>query len=216
MSGQSLAAQREALFGADERQPQEFEDNERSSSVKIGQLSLARSELKAELDRMRTTAAVVSETSSTISLINAQYQSYHSRILSAAKTLKTLRSKMVNDERYIYWSYVIFMLSAAWIFLKRVKVIAISEWLVAMGIRGLGYISPVVKNEMISSPSSLPSDARPPSSALVASSQSVIPNIVSTDGAIPSESPEFNPPLTKVMDVSTEVKGSLIDHNPEL
>ena len=108
------------------------------------QLLRARNELQVELERMKSTAAVVATTSSTISSISSQYSTYKARIASAGRTLKQLRSKLENDERYIYWSYLIFVASAVWIFLKRVKVVAISQWLISRGFTCVGLLSETI------------------------------------------------------------------------
>jgi hypothetical protein len=97
--------------------------------------------MQTELERMRSTAAVVSATSTTISSINTQYSTYQERISSAARTLRHLKNKIESDDRYIYWSYLVFMASALWIFLKRVKIVAITEWLARAGLSGFSSIA---------------------------------------------------------------------------
>ena len=143
----------------------------------------ARNELQTELDRMKSTAAVVASTSSTISSISSQYSIYQNRISSAGRTLKQLRTKMENDERYIYWSYIVFLLSAMWIFLKRVKVVAISEWLVKKGFDGLSFVTETVPDTPSpSSTTTVPLSTIPPTEIQL----TVSPSMMATTTTFPS------------------------------
>jgi hypothetical protein len=77
---------------------------------------------------MRSTAGVIDETSRTIGNVNDKYSEYKTKLASAANRLKELKTKMENDDKYIYYSFIFFLSVSGYIFLKRVKVIAITQW----------------------------------------------------------------------------------------
>lgn len=104
------------------------------------QLLQAQNEMQIELERLRSAEAVVSATSSAISSIHSKYGTYQSRIASASNALRILKTKMEKDDRYIYWSYMIFLMSAGWIFLKRVKAVAIMRWFANNGLTGISWM----------------------------------------------------------------------------
>jgi hypothetical protein len=103
-------------------------------------LMQAHNEMETELYRLKSTAAVISDTSATIMSINSQYGLYQSRLVSAASALKSLKKKMKSDDSFIYWSYLAFLLTAGWIFLKRVRVVGAVHWLTSKGFYGANYI----------------------------------------------------------------------------
>ncbi len=88
----------------------------------------ARKEMETELQRMRSTTAVIEESSRTIGSVNEKYTMYGSSLSKATKTLKALKTKMENDDKYIYYSFVFFLCVSGYVLLKRVKVIAITTW----------------------------------------------------------------------------------------
>ena len=104
------------------------------------QLMQAQNEMQIELERLRSAEAVVSATSSAISSIHSKYGMYQSRIASASNALRILKTRMKKDDRYIYWSYMFFLMSAGWIFLKRVKAVAIMRWLTNNGLTGMSWL----------------------------------------------------------------------------
>lgn len=161
MSSQTYAESREDLLGGSGYTVRKDKDGKLPASTQRNQQLLqARSEMEAELFRLRSTAVVISDTSGTIQSINSQYGVYRSKLTSAANALKGLKKKMESDDKYIYWSYVFFLFTAVWIFLKRVKVIGITQWLVKSGYYGTSWIVDLLGgSESVPStiPSSLPS-----------------------------------------------------------
>ena len=100
----------------------------RSDVTRESQLLHARKEMETELQRMRSTTAVIEESSRTIGSVNEKYTMYGSSLSKATKTLKALKTKMENDDKYIYYSFVFFLCVSGYVLLKRVKVIAITSW----------------------------------------------------------------------------------------
>jgi hypothetical protein len=96
--------------------------------------------MQLELEKLRSAEAVVTNTSTTISSINSKYEVYRERLSSASRTLKTLKTKLEKDDRYIYWSYMIFLLSAGWIFLRRVKLVELAQWFSSKGFNTASWV----------------------------------------------------------------------------
>ena len=112
----------------------------KNEKTRAHHLLQARGEMETELQRLRSTAAVISETSTTIGSINHQYGVYQSRLVSAANALKNLKKKMKSDDSYIYWSYLIFLFTSCWIFLRRVRVIGFIQWITSKGFYGANVL----------------------------------------------------------------------------
>ena len=162
---------REALFGTKDDGSRQLDRSDKGERDR--QLLQAQNEMQIELQRLRSAEAVVSATSSAISSIHSKYGTYQSRIESASKVLKSLKSKMEKDDRYIYWSYVVFLVSALWIFLKRVKVVAITQWLASKGVTGISWLyeSPSTDGVL------LDSKGRQDSTVIKTSSPTVAPTV---------------------------------------
>ena len=118
---------RNALFESDQSKSLP-ESSSTDETNRRGQLLNARREMETELKRMRSTAAVIEESSKTIGSVNDKYALYSSSLAKASKTLKALKTKMENDDKYIYYSFVFFLCVSGYVFLKRVKIIAITGW----------------------------------------------------------------------------------------
>lgn len=101
----------------------------------------AHSEMANELQRMRVTASVIEDSSKTIHSIDSRYNDYRNAINSAGKALKQLRKKMESDDRYIYFSFLFFIFTAGWIFMKRIGILRMVHWLAAQGFYGASYIA---------------------------------------------------------------------------
>lgn len=104
---------------------------EDSDTARKSQLLNARREMETELQRMRSTTTVIEESSKTIGSVNEKYTLYGTSLSKATKTLKALKTKMENDDKYIYYSFLFFLCVSGYVFLKRVKIIAISSWFAA-------------------------------------------------------------------------------------
>ena len=154
MSSLDHRANREALFGERLSGVKEEDSQSRSSNnvQREQQLQQARREMQVELEKLRSAEAVVTNTSSTISSIDSKYGVYQERLASASRTLKTLKTKLEKDDRYIYWSYMIFLLSAGWIFLRRVKLVALAQWLASKGFNTASWVVDQVSLDSIDSP----------------------------------------------------------------
>lgn len=123
----SNAVLRNDLFGtdSDNRGP---EDRSIGDTARRSQLLNARRDMETELQRMRSTTAVIEESSKTIGSVNEKYTLYGASLSKASKTLKALKTKMENDDKYIYYSFLFFLFVSGYVFLKRVKIIAITSW----------------------------------------------------------------------------------------
>lgn len=161
MSSQTYAESRKELFGGSGNTFRKEQDSKLPASTQRNQQLLqARSEMEAELFRLRSTAVVISDTSGAIQSINSQYGVYRAKLASAANALKGLKKKMESDDKYIYWSYGFFLFTAVWIFLKRVKIIGITQWFIKSGYYGTSWIVDSLGG-LESVPSTIPSS--PPS-----------------------------------------------------
>jgi hypothetical protein len=52
---------------------------------------------------------------------------------------------MEQDDRFIYFSFLFFLFTAGWIFLKRVKLIGLAQWFMGLGLKGIGFFSEVLQ-----------------------------------------------------------------------
>lgn len=99
-----------------------------SSASSSHQLHQAKREMQAELDRLRSTAVVLEDSSRTIQTIKGTYDKYSSSLSKASRTLKQLKHRIESDDRMIYYSFVFFLFSAGYVFLKRVRVLSLLRW----------------------------------------------------------------------------------------
>lgn len=149
------------------------------------QLLQAQNEMQIELERLRSTEAVVSATSSAISSLHSKYGTYQSRLATASNALRSLKTKMQKDDRYIYWSYMVFLISAGWIFLKRVKAVAIMRWLANNGLTGILWLfqhdtNTTASPDMLTKLESMQIITTVPSAAPTVQAIAVVPTTTST------------------------------------
>ena len=130
MQKPSNADLRDDLFDGNSREGKSDVPHDGETARK-SQLLNARREMETELQRMRSTTAVIEESSRTIGSVNEKYTFYGSSLSKASRTLKALKTKMENDDKYIYYSFVFFLCVSGYVFLKRVKIIAITTWFAA-------------------------------------------------------------------------------------
>ena len=116
---------RESLFG---KSGESESSTDQSKMDRTEQLLYSRNEMRAEFDRLRSTADVIESSSKTIGSVNEKYSLYRAKLLSAGQALKSLKNKMENDDKYIYYSFVLFLLVAGYICVRRLGVVAVTRW----------------------------------------------------------------------------------------
>ena len=142
---------REELFlGSSSLDSRAKKDSLVDSENRNRNLMQAHSEMANELQRMRVTASVIEDSSKTIHSIDSRYNDYRNAINSAGRALKELKKKMESDDRYIYFSFLFFIFTAGWIFMKRVGIVRVVQWLAAKGFYGATYIAEFFGGEPLS------------------------------------------------------------------
>ena len=139
MAKSSHKAARENLFDGSDHNSS-TSGNVSEKQVRQQHMLQARKEMQTELHKLRTTASVIEESSKSIGSVRSKYQAYKLSIANASNTLKQLKTKMENDDKYIYYSFLFFLCVSGYIFLKRVKIITITQWFVSKGIQGSNFI----------------------------------------------------------------------------
>lgn len=133
----------ELLGGEDSENSRKNRSEALSSQSRNRELIQAHTELSNELQRMRLTASVIEDSSKTIHSIDSRYSEYGKKLQSAGRSLKELKRRMESDDRYIYLSFLFFLFTAAWIFIKRVGIVRGIQWLVARGVYGASYLAEI-------------------------------------------------------------------------
>lgn len=118
----------------------------------------AKRDMQTELDRLRSTAVVLEESSRTIGTIKTTYDKYTTSLSKASRSLKQLKRRMENDDRMIYYSFIFFMVSAVYVFLKRVRVISLVRWLGMTGWIGAEWVYNTTssREDVVAIPSTIP------------------------------------------------------------
>jgi hypothetical protein len=140
MLGSSHEKMRKDLFEDSEGDASSLSKRDVNPRDRERELLQARQEMQTELHRMRSTAAVIDDTSRTIGTVKDKYNDYKTKLASAANRLKELKSKMESDDKYIYYSFIFFLTVSGYVFLKRVKVIAITQWFALTTYRITGWV----------------------------------------------------------------------------
>ena len=136
---------RASLFsGRDSEKSRSPSSTTGSGHERTRQLLQARHEMQSEFARLRLAAEAIESSSKTISVVSDKYSLYKAKLVSAAQTLKSLKSKMENDDKYIYYSFALFTCLAGFILVRRLGILAISQWFLLKCYTGSLWLKSVV------------------------------------------------------------------------
>ncbi|CAK0886966.1 unnamed protein product [Prorocentrum cordatum] len=129
------------------RRPAAASEDE-AQRAETAELLKARDMMRSGLERMQSVGSSLSDTSSTIRKTQSQYTTYEDRLRSAAAVLGQLKRRTEDDSKYIWRSFLFFVIVVAYIFLKRVKVFKVmylaGSWTMWSGSTAAGIVHSLV------------------------------------------------------------------------
>lgn len=83
--------------------------------------------------RMRLTEGALVDSSGKISDVNKEYaDNYSGALKTASEAMTSLKRKIDTDDKFIWWSFIFFVAVCVFIILKRLMILSLSAWVLAM------------------------------------------------------------------------------------
>lgn len=102
-----------------------MKSKDENDQAEVASLLRSRDRMHETFGRMAAAGDGLEKSSSRISDTQDAYNTYSIKLASASKALGHLKKKTEEDSKYIWWSFIFFMITVAYIVLRRLKVFRI-------------------------------------------------------------------------------------------